>query len=232
MSILLSYPFGIRAPSEKSRGTWINFKPGLISFPSRPVFTRQGCEQSAFRWAGKDSLRCHISIFVLLRLSSTEAFHRLTRLADRLPIPIATSALIQVPCILSLLPPSKSIGILTYDDRRLNTKHLEKLSVPASAFSRIHIRGAPADGHLRGVITGRKPYVHADIRDELTRTAKALVTDNPKIGAIVLECTQMPPFAQAIQEALGNGVVVYDVYTMALWFYSGLRRQSPDAWKA
>lgn len=120
---------------------------------------------------------------------------------------------------------------MTYDDQRLNEQHLEKLSVPASAFSRIHIRGAPADGHLRGVITGKKPYVHADIRDELIKTAKGLTADHPRIGAIVLECTQMPPFAEAIQEALGNEVVVYDVYTMALWFYSGLRRKSPMAWK-
>lgn len=120
---------------------------------------------------------------------------------------------------------------MTYDDQRLNTQHLEKLSVPASAFSRIHIRGAPADGHLRAVITGRKPYVHADIKAELTATAKGLVADHPTIRAVVLECTQMPPFAEAIQQALGNEVVVYDVYTMALWFYSGLRRKSPAAWK-
>lgn len=132
---------------------------------------------------------------------------------------------------MSLLPPSKSIGIVTYDDQRLNTQHLSKLSVPDSALSRIHIRGSPADGNLRGVITGRKPYVHADIRDELITTAKELLAEHPTIQAIVLECTQMPPFAEAIQKALKNEVVVYDVYTMAMWFYSGLRRKSPAAWK-
>lgn len=120
---------------------------------------------------------------------------------------------------------------MTYDDQRLNEQHLGKLSVPSSAFPRIHIRGAPADGYLRGVITGKKPYVHADIRDELIKIAKELKAGHPRIGAIVLECTQMPPFAEAIQEALRSEVVVYDVYTMALWFYSGLRRRSPEAWK-
>lgn len=120
---------------------------------------------------------------------------------------------------------------MTYDDQRLNTQHLSKLSVPSSAFSRIHIRGAPADGHLRGVITGRIPYAHAEIRDELIKTTKELLAEHPKIQAIVLECTQMPPFAEAIQVALENEVVVYDVYTMAMWFYSGLRRKSPAAWK-
>jgi hypothetical protein len=47
-----------------------------------------------------------------------------------------------------------------------------------------------------------------------------MVENHGGVGAVVLECTQMPPFAEAIQKVVG--LPVYDVYTMGMWFYSGL----------
>jgi hypothetical protein len=37
----------------------------------------------------------------------------------------------------------------------------------------------------------------------------------------VLECTNMPPYAAALREALG--LPVYDIYSMISWFHAGLR---------
>jgi Asp/Glu/hydantoin racemase len=48
-----------------------------------------------------------------------------------------------------------------------------------------------------------------------------LVANNPDIGAIVLECTNMPPYAAALQAAVG--IPVYDIYSMITWFHAGLR---------
>jgi hypothetical protein len=48
-----------------------------------------------------------------------------------------------------------------------------------------------------------------------------LVAHNPDIGAIVLECTNMPPYAAALQAAVG--IPVYDIYSMITWFHAGLR---------
>ena len=44
---------------------------------------------------------------------------------------------------------------------------------------------------------------------------------HPEVGAIVLECTNMPPYAAALREALG--MPVYDIYSMITWFHAGLR---------
>ena len=107
--------------------------------------------------------------------------------------------------------------------------HFEQLGVPESAFHRIHIAGAPADGELQPLVRTGIEYNHAKLESELVNEAINLVKMHPEIGAIVLECTQLPPFAQAIQKALGD-IPVYDVYTMARWFYSGLVRQRPDEW--
>ena len=40
----------------------------------------------------------------------------------------------------------------------------------------------------------------------------------PDIGAIVLECTNMPPYSEAIQEAIK--LPVFDVVTMVNYAYS------------
>lgn len=163
------------------------------------------------------------------------------RLAKRLPIPIATSSLIQVPSILAVLPPTKSIGILSYDAERLGYEHLEQLGVSSLSHHRIHFFGAPQGGHLQRLVqsgsssspTGKEsiPYVHADLETELIERSKELLSAHRDIGALVLECTQMPPFAEAIQKALGGEILVYDVFTMASWFYSGIHRRSPYWWR-
>jgi hypothetical protein len=153
-----------------------------------------------------------------------------SRLAARLPIPIATSALMQIPSIMSTLPPTKAVAILTYDAARLGPLHLQQLGVNIEATDRFLIRGVPEEGHLQSMIAGRVPYSYVDIEAELVQLATDTVKERGHVGAIVLECTQMPPFAEAVQHAVGPSVPVYDVYTLGCWFYSGLARRRPAAW--
>jgi hypothetical protein len=143
-------------------------------------------------------------------------------LAARLPIPIATSALLQIPSVKTLLPPTSVIGVLTYNGKKLGKHHFEQLGVDVS---QIRIRGMPANGHLRAVIQEGAKYNAASMGDEIVGEAVALFKEYDNIGAIILECTQMPPYADAVQKVLG--IPVYDVYTLGLWFYSGLSRRSP-----
>jgi hypothetical protein len=128
-------------------------------------------------------------------------------LAARLPIPIATSALLQIPSVETLLPPTSVIGVLTYDGNKLGKHHFEQLDVDVSLIQ----EGARYDA--------------ASMEDEIVSEAVALCKEYDNIRAIILECTQMPPYADAVQKALG--IPVYDVYTLGLWFYSGLSRESP-----
>ena len=44
---------------------------------------------------------------------------------------------------------------------------------------------------------------------------------HPEVGAIVLECTNLPPYAAALRAELG--VPVFDIYSMISWFHAGLR---------
>ena len=53
--------------------------------------------------------------------------------------------------------------------------------------------------------------------------ALEMVQKNPDVGAIVLECTEFPPYAYAIQEA--THLNVWDFATMTEFMHSGAARK-------
>jgi len=58
------------------------------------------------------------------------------------------------------------------------------------------------------------------LEKELVNRAKRLVAENPDVGVVLLECSDMPPFAHAIQSAIK--LPVFDFISMINWVYSGL----------
>ena len=139
------------------------------------------------------------------------------RLAGELGVPVATSALMQIPLINALLPPGKRCGVLTISSKLLTARHLEAA-------------GAPTDTPVIGCEDGpeflpmhRRADPYADIalcEEEILEIGHALVERNPDVGAIVLECTNMPPYARALSDLVG--LPVYDVVTFVNWFHAGL----------
>ncbi len=59
---------------------------------------------------------------------------------------------------------------------------------------------------------------------DILDAGRDLVGRHPEVGAVVLECTNMPPYAAALQAALG--LPIYDIYSMISWFQLGLRPRS------
>ncbi|SCV02397.1 LANO_0F17612g1_1 [Lachancea nothofagi CBS 11611] len=150
------------------------------------------------------------------------------RIAGKIPIPIATSSLLQVPLLLAMRPESEHIGIITFDSSTLGDVHFEGIGVTKEMRERISVIGCPDDGALRGVIQYGDAYIHEELEAEIVECAQELLIHDPKISVFVLECTQMPPYAQAVFRE--TGLPVYDVITMIDWFYSGLEPKTtlPD----
>jgi hypothetical protein len=140
-------------------------------------------------------------------------------LAAAVGVPVATSSMLQVPWVQATLPPGKRVGLVTVSGSTLTPHHLAAV-------------GVPLDTPLVGTESGREFFrvvikAEADDMDvalaeqDIVEAGKALVAKHPEVGAIVLECTNMPPYAAALQAAVG--VPVYDIYSMITWFHAGLR---------
>ena len=63
---------------------------------------------------------------------------------------------------------------------------------------------------------------------EIIAAATLLVKENPKVKAIVLECTNMPPFSHSVNKA--TGLRVYDVLTLGKWLYEGATPRDYRPW--
>lgn len=138
-------------------------------------------------------------------------------LADAVGVPVATSSLMQVAMVNRLMPRGKRAGILTISGSTLTPEHLSKAGVP--------------DGTPLGTTEGGREFTRAILDNEMdldvdlarrdnVEAALALRDAHPDMGAIVLECTNMTPYAADI--AAATGLPVFSIESFITWFQSGL----------
>jgi hypothetical protein len=142
-------------------------------------------------------------------------------IAEAVAVPAATSSLMQVPWVQATLPPGKRVGVVTVSASTLTAAHLDGASAP---------RDTPIAGTENGqeffrvLIKAEKEDLDVSFAErDVVGAGLQLVRNNPDVGAVVLECTNMPPYAAALQAELG--LPVYDIYSMISWFHLGLRPQ-------
>lgn len=140
-------------------------------------------------------------------------------LAAALPVPVAASSLLQVGWLAPMLAPGRRCGVITADRAALGTDHLRACGVPEGT----PIEGMPADGAFAHHILGDRPGIdEVAVRSELIEAGRALVRREPMLGAVVLECTNLAPYAAALAEELDRPV--YDACSMVRWLWCGAGR--------
>ena len=138
-------------------------------------------------------------------------------LAEAVPVPVATSSLMQVEMVNRVLPAGKRAGILTISASALTKDHLQSARVPDDT----PIESTEGGYEFSRAILGNEFALDVDkARADNVDAALALKSDNPDLGAIVLECTNMCPYAADIQHA--TGLPVFSIVTFVTWFQAGL----------
>ncbi|NLH81184.1 MAG: aspartate/glutamate racemase family protein [Phyllobacteriaceae bacterium] len=140
-------------------------------------------------------------------------------LAEAVGVPVATSSLMQVPWVQATLPPGRRVGIVTVSAATLTPAHLSAAGVPLDT----PIAGTEGGCEFfRVLIKAEKDDMDVGLAEaDVVAAGRDLVARHPEVGAIVLECTNMPPYAAALAEAVGRPV--YDVYSLVSWFHAGVR---------
>ncbi len=138
-------------------------------------------------------------------------------MAAALPVPVATSSLLQAPVIEAMLPAGRRVGILTFAAEALTERHLAAVGVRPDT----PIEGLPPDSLFRSVYGAMGGESDIDrLEAEVVAAARRLVDKHPEVGAILCECTNLPPHAAAI--AAATGLPVFDIIGFIDWFARSL----------
>jgi len=132
--------------------------------------------------------------------------------AASVSVPVFLSSLIQIPFIFQILKPGQKIGIVTADKSSLTNKHFNAVGVDPKIIPMV-IAGMEDKKEFKQAILEEKGTLDSSkIEKELLDTIEEMTQANPDLGAILLECSDLPPYSYKVQQK--TGLPVFDYITM------------------
>ncbi len=143
------------------------------------------------------------------------------QVAEAVRIPVFLSSLLQVPLVRRILAPDRKIGIITAESRCLQSEHLQAVGI--TDHDSLVIRGMEASQEFSEAVLQEKGTLDSSVIErDLVTLAREMVTETPELGAVVLECSDLPPYAHAVQRAVN--LPVFDFTTLIDFMHSALVR--------
>ena len=141
--------------------------------------------------------------------------------AAALDVPVFLSSLLQISIIRQTLKADQKVGVICAHYESLSKETLGACGVEDP--SKLVIVGAQDLPEFKNILNCTRHYNPAQLERELAGLAVKLTSDHPEVGAILLECSDMPPFSWAVQNA--TGLPVFDFITMIKWIHSAVVQQ-------
>ncbi len=141
------------------------------------------------------------------------------QMAAAVRVPVFTSSLLLVPLVHRMLAPGGRVGIMTVNAPSLTPEHL--IGAGIGADIPLAVVGMETEKEFTRVLLDDELELDVDAaREEHLRMARRLVEEHPDIGAIVLECTNMPPYADDIRRETGRPV--FDITSLVRMAHDAL----------
>ena len=141
-------------------------------------------------------------------------------IAAHVDIPVLTSPLIMIPIIHQMIKPGKSVAVVTASKKLLSAEFFSAVGVDIN--HRVTVAGLDSSASFNSMCMGGKAvsYETDDLRDDVVASILAAQKDDPKIGAVLLECTTLPPFAKDITDQ--TGLPVFDFIACIEWMHRAI----------
>ena len=133
-------------------------------------------------------------------------------IAAAVDITVCMSSLLQIPFVQQTIGPEKKVLVATANAGALTQEHFENCGVYQDRCHYVvfGLEGCPEWN--KQYDTPDIPYDMDYLEQEILGAVKQAAESDPAIGAIVIECTDLPPYAQKISEA--TGLPTYSINTM------------------
>lgn len=147
------------------------------------------------------------------------------QMANIFPVPIFMSSLLQLPFMARMLKKGEKVGIITASDKTLTHRHMQVATNGADIpFETVGMEQRP---YFRKAIHEEVGELDFEkVETEVVEAGLELVKRDEAIRMILVECTDLPPYAAALQEAVG--LPVFDFSTMVNYVFSALVRTRFD----
>ncbi len=133
--------------------------------------------------------------------------------ARALSVPAVLSPLLQLPLAISAAGGPERVGVIGAVRANVLPEHLRVAGVADEDAARIAIAGMEEQPAFRAAIIEERGRLDTEaVEREAVAVARELVAERPEIQALVLDCADLPPYAEAIQAATGRAV--FDFVTM------------------
>ncbi|MFS2033818.1 aspartate/glutamate racemase family protein [Polaromonas sp. CT11-55] len=184
--------FGVPVRRHVVRGAWpgkiVQTAAGLRAAGVAPAFVQA---VQALEAEGARAVTTSCGFLVLLQ-DELQAAAR---------VPVVTSSLLQLP---GLLARQARVGVLTISAAALGPEHLLAAGVPAGRLADVVVQGVDPAGEFATAILGNRDTLDMDKASrEVVDAAVALKRREPSLEEVVLECTNLPPYRQAVEAATG-----------------------------
>lgn len=201
-----------RIPGDMGNATtWpfpVHYRIVRGASPDRVVRNRAEGLLDDFAEAGKELIADGVDL--LTTNCGFLALHQ-QALAAQFSVPFASSSLMQIPMINALLPPGRRAGIVTISAESLSGDHLQAIGLDAD----IPVCGVDPQGEFASAILGNRDQMDVAKAETENVNAALELAAVPDVGAIVLECTNMAPYAAAIRRE--TGLPVFSIFNFISW---------------
>jgi len=131
--------------------------------------------------------------------------------AKAVKVPVYLSSLLQLPFISACIGRDRPIGVICANATALGNRLLEMTGLGADR--EVFIKGMRDEPVFGSSVTGDCMQLDPEVLEsEVVGVAKRMVRERPELGAFLIECSMLPPYAKAIQDA--TGLPVFDFITM------------------
>ena len=120
-------------------------------------------------------------------------------------VPVVSSSVMQLP---GLLRHEGRVGVLTISAECFGHEHLLAAGVPRGRLADVAVQGVDPNGEFSSSILGNRAEMDLEqAARDVVAAAVALKSRAPGLQTVVLECTNMPPYADRIRAATGLRVL-------------------------
>ena len=139
--------------------------------------------------------------------------------ADAVDVPVFLSSLMQVPFITRTLRKGQEVGIISAKASVLTEQHLRNVGITEDMP--VVLYGMETKEEFYTSVLGQKGTMDTDlITKEICELGDQMREEHPGLAAILLECSDLPPFAAALNAH--TGLPIFDFITMIKHVHSAL----------